>query len=76
MPQRHIVYLGDRRLLVADRIAVNGPAITQVTHKLKVIPETNFDSRSPFNPRWPVTSLSRMQNDSLIIGTTDVTGEE
>ena len=76
MPQRHIVYLGDRRLLVADRRAVNGPAITQVSDELTVISEINFDRRSPFNTRWLVTSLSRMQNGSLIIGATDVTGED
>lgn len=75
MPQRHIVYYGNT-LLVADRIAVNGPAITQVTDELKEIFERNSDRRSPFNPRWPVTSLSRMQNGSLIIGTTDVTGKD
>jgi len=74
MPERHLVYSGDR-LLVADRRAVNGPAITQVTHKLKVIPETNFDSRSPFKSRWPVTSLLSTQGGSLIIGATDYTSE-
>ncbi len=72
MPERHLVYSGDR-LLVADRRAVNGPAITQVTHELKVIPETNFDSRSPFKSRWPVTSLLSTQGGSLIIGATDYT---
>jgi len=74
IPQRHLVPLGNR-LLAADRRAVNGPAITQVSDELTDIFERNFDIRSPFNPRWPVTSLSRMQDGDLIIGTTDVTGE-
>lgn len=74
MPQRHLVSLGDS-LLAADRRAVNGPAITQVSTELTDIFERNTDIKSPFNTRWPVTSLSRMQDGSLIIGTTDVAGE-
>ena len=74
MPQRHLVSLGDS-LLAADRRAVNGPAITQVSTELTDIFERNFDIRSPFNRRWPVISLSRMQDGSLIIGTTDVAGK-